>query len=216
MRQRAEQARWLLGLSPHGWGWWRDLTCNGESAFEWSSEDERQWLFEASPSAILARVESLRQTPGSDIAFARIFASQSDEERLGYLRTWKHGNWNELRRVLRLALLSQEELWRCVSGVTWELDLSREPKPYLRAGRLHSPRNGEVPSELPSLKEALTRVLNWFAPTPDVELERKHLSLERLARSRSTLLSIEEPQPSAHDRLEAMLEWRSWLKETGA
>ena len=226
LRSRGEEARWFLLLSPFGWGVWRDLQVAnassspqdrkaGEGEFLWADE-EQEWLKSASASHIMARFESLCEMPEADVHFARTFASQTTSQRHNHLWNWKRGNADELARVLRLAFLSQEELWRHVSGASWEVDPGRDINRQWRGGRLHSVVGGSAPDTLPGLKSALLHVLEWFGPQRNTDLEHKHLSLKRLAAAtRQWHINIEAREPSAHERLEAMLEWRAWLEETG-
>ncbi|RYF34515.1 MAG: hypothetical protein EOO38_29455, partial [Cytophagaceae bacterium] len=119
LRQKGEQARFFLLLSPHGWGFWRDLLNepthyrnNGEqSGFIWSQSNEHNWLLGATALQAVEHIVHQFKTPHSDSAFALNFASLPPRERRKLLWPCKRGDTDQMEGVLRQALLAQDEFW---------------------------------------------------------------------------------------------------------
>ncbi|RYX86678.1 hypothetical protein EON83_00420 [bacterium] len=211
-RQPGEEARFFLLLSPHGWGFWRDLLnkpsphahSTGEWGFVWSQTDERNWLFSTTAAEVLRRITDQFDAPDCDSTFALRFASLSFAERRKLVWPCKRGDTEQMERVLLNALLSQEEFWEWESRASWDLNL----KGWSHKDRYNyahiSHMNGRWIDEL---DEAFHRVFDFFEPRLDDELIGRHLcakddSFEHMC--------IEVESPSIHERLEGTIEWRDW------
>ncbi len=214
LRQKGENSRYFLLLSGHGWGVWRDLLANhssssylwndGQAAFTWSQENEHGWLYKASAAQILARVKVQLSSSDSDMAFAQTVCSSSFDQRRQIIWPCKRGDILEMQRVLRWALMAQEELWTSATRLTWHINLHENER-----GNSYLDTDDEAPLP-PSLKKALFHVLNFFEPEYDAEPVEHHLC-QQIASYGSSQFIIWANTPSAHERLEAALEWRDWL-----
>lgn len=217
-RQSGELARFEVFLSPHGWGLWRQLSWN-ESPL---SYQQSEFAFPPVPAGELARVEAAKllsrlfcqHEESADFRFAREFLTLSEEEQTAHLWSWKRGDLAQMQSVLRTALLAQDELWREPRALTWRIDLWRQ-EPFAQLVCEQARTN--VPIRMPALLEkAFQRALACFGPQIQHEEHARHLSLTHLFNTQHQKLRvlIEVREPSAHERLEAMLEWREWLEET--
>lgn len=214
LRQRGETARHFLLLSPHGWGEWHDcqvasLTASyyryiRQAAFYWSQNDESSWLYETSVGQIIERVQSLHNEPNSDAALALMVSGYSRTQTRRILWPCHHGDMDEFERVLRCAFLADEELWQMSEKAHWNIGLSDADRPnsYIETT--------EDEIECPSLDKALTRAFAFYQPTFSQELADRHICLQD-AKWNLSWLNIEAEAPTAHEQLEASLEWRNWL-----
>lgn len=206
LRQKGETARFFLLLSRHGLGLWRDLTVHRDSniwlgaqaEFRWMKDNKDVWLYEASSDEIIKYVHERLTEPRCDMAFARMFASLSIEERRSLLWPCKRGNTVELERILHLALLAHQELWGWGTRLVLELDLRKDPEhPRYRI-------SGADDVELPKIIDS---VLDTFSPQPNRHATKTYSCLQGYNYDH---LKVEVEVPSDQEYIEAVLDWRAW------
>ncbi len=221
-RKPGEGAAFQICLSPHGWGLWR--------ALEWPSEPpygnwyESAWVFPTVPAnelarigaeEILSRIFSISDET-ADFRFAREFLKLSPAEQEAHIWKWKRGDLAQLQSVLHLALLAQEELWREPRTIRWEVDLAQSEDDGLKRGLV---KEKGATSQAPiCLEESFQRVLDWFGFEILHEAHKRHLCLTQLYKDKcyrgELTVEVEADNPTAHERIEAMMELRAWLEET--
>jgi len=226
LRKSGERARFQVVLSSSGFGSWRVLRSTEPPIVEidpshrygeffWSRQSEPNFLL-SDASTIGALLKVQWNNPDSDLSFARRFVQMSAKEQHEQVWSWKHGDLIEMIRVMRWAFLAQEEVWSTPDELQWIVALSRRPNPGFNGEVFFSPKLlKDFPSPEP-LKEALRLAFEWFSPTPRTEIIERHLSLKRYFLMGYHQIEIEACQPSAHERLEAALQWRDWLESTRA
>ncbi len=210
LRQPGEVAHHFLLLSPHGWGAWWDIVVSptqGTSSerraeFLWSLKDELVWLYDATPSQIMGHIVNQLNDAESDINFSRRWLTLSSDERRDLVWCCQRGKTAELERVAKMALLAQEELWRRETELAWLILLDQNA--HIQS-KLYAEGDRTSPS---ALEGALEQIIGFFNPQPDANKIQRHLYL-RLSYSHN--ISVEAENPSAHERLEAILGWRDWL-----
>jgi len=139
------------------------------------------------------------KNPASDVSAARDYLNANNEERRLFGVEWKRGSWDEVRTVARAAIQIEHP------GDERSLILSREfyppfrERPLSRIAHLWEPL---FERNVPILDS--TKLRRHFAPQPF----SFHEGTPCLA-----VLRIEVEAPSEHERLEARLELRAWLRQ---
>lgn len=225
LRVRGERAHFQVILSPLGCGSWRSWKrtdppthkiedTSNPAGFYWCRQDARELLM-GDASIIHALLESQWDDPNSDFSFARSFFQMKETERHTNLWLWKRSDLSEMTRVLRWAFLSQVEFWSTHDEITLTISLSRKVTSTSLDNILFSSELGRPFTPPEPLKESLRFALEWFAPTPRYEHIAQHFSLEQVfTHYYSRTIYLKEYPPTAHERLEAALAWRDWLKTT--
>lgn len=185
---------------------WRErrsflLRPDTREAVTFSSKDDWMrgaWIKDGAHFA--ARLKREWKNPASDVSAARQYLSASDEERKLLGVEWRRGTWEEFRRVARWALQVEhpgDEYKRVFSRIVndpfW--DFSMDSRAFRLWRRLFE-RN--------ELIVDLTKPLRYFAPRIFSFHQGNHCF---------SILEIEVEAPSEHERLEARLELRAWLRQ---
>ena len=219
LRQFDAPAHHLLIVGATGWGLWVRLGpvlksthwIESDAPFVWTKTPDAARFLQTPARELWAQIEAQKADDNSDCAFARRFLNWSEAERQKRVWKWKNGSPEELKSVLKLALLSQNELWEGASGLSWKInliDFRKFPFPgsfvrFLDAQKIESDGEPEV------LLDILRRVEPFLAPNVDPDF-RQHLAAARWLRHQNTILEIEIQNPSAHERLESYIQWREW------
>ena len=222
LRRSGSIAHYLIFVGAMGQAWWIPLNT-GLKATSWFQEGAAFWWtrhpdarrFLATPALeIWAQIQSQKEDPDSDCAFARRALTLSDEEMNGLFCRWNQGTRSELQRVLAAALLSQTDLWNEQTGYDWTVDLDRLKLPWHRGELSSLSRNsGLSPLDTPdALRDILRRVSHYFEPTFDEQLLATHLQATRWRERFQNALRVRIESPSSHERLEAALFWEEWQK----
>ncbi|RYX86854.1 hypothetical protein EON83_01335 [bacterium] len=155
--------------------------------------------------------------PNSDASFARDWVSKSDDEREDLLWNWSRAERERLRAqfqaLLLCALLSDDTIWeeegswQCSVSSASEILLSPEPEAELR----------DVPDWLSKAIELL-----WNGMAPFNEDVLRHECVRQWKQGKSEWASgysptwdtffVETREPTAHERMEAMMRWRDWVE----
>jgi len=185
---------------------WRErrsflLRPDTREAVTFSSKDDWMrgaWIKDGAHFA--ARLKREWKNPASDVSIARDYLSANAEERRVFGIEWKRGSWEELRRVARWALLIEHP------GDEWT-------RPFLRSTNsfsLNNPADERVGRVWCRLFE---RNVNYLDPAKP----RRHFAQHPFAFAEAlpclTSLRVEAEAPSEHERLEARLELRAWLRQ---
>lgn len=218
LRRYDAHSRYLLIVGAMGWASWIRLNSKlenswfeSEAPFVWTKTPDAARFLETPALELWAQIQTQKADETSDCAFARRFLDWSEEERQKRLWNWKNGSREELKAVLKIALLSQNELWENVDSLKWTIFLEKFQHTWHRGflNRFSGStlvQNGLAPGVL---REVLRRVHPFFAPTLD-EDSLQHLAAARWRNKQNPTLQIEIQNPSAHERLEAHLQWRDW------
>ena len=178
------------------------------------------WTFDTTDEQIECDIQQMLRDEESYFAVTRGWNFSSNEARGRRLLRFANGDWDELMRCLHNLVLSFDEL---DAGAEWEL-ISRIHKrshfaseneflamllreTHLVAGAKYH-RLGELQ---PRIFEAMMR---YFAPVWNGELEDL-LKLHGIWDGSETNfpIQIRVPAASAHQRLEARLQLRDWLRD---
>lgn len=148
-----------------------------------------------------------------DFRFARRFVSLSLEEIWGEVWLWKRGNLQELQRVLTWAFRAQSETDNLILRVDL-LDEGQQGR-FLFTELRNAISNDMIYPLMPAIQEAVEAVLSWFAPhinTPNVQA---HSCLRQLVKPGIWVIKTQPQTLSAHERIEAAIQWREWLAGHG-
>jgi len=170
-------------------------------AVTFSSKDDWMrgaWIKDGAHFA--ARLKREWKNPASDVSAARQYLSANDEERRLFGVQWKRGSWDEVRTVARWAL---------------QIEHPGDELPFIWTQAVHDPflehyedtRLSHLWGRL-SMRNVwvlnLARSPGYFAPRP--------FSF-RQGSPCFPHFHIEVEAPSEHERLEARLELRAWLRQ---
>jgi len=177
------------------------LRPDTREAVTFSSNDDWMrgaWIKDGAHFA--ARLKREWKNPASDVSTARDYLSATDEERRVFGIEWKRGSWEELRRVARWALLidhpgdERQLIWTRNAQPLYQVH--HEDSRLSRLWQLLSTRNVSALN--------LARAPSYFAPRPFSFHEGSPCI---------PFFRIEVSPPSEHERLEARLELRAWLRQ---
>lgn len=147
------------------------------------------------------------KSPSSDLRAARSFLELGDDERHRFGLRWERGGWDEMRPILRAVAVAQHE-WGERTVV-----LSRPVYPA-GAGQIgfgsNAPQSGRQERLLARLSELNRAVL------PDKTALRSMAPRPFSFHAQNPAwpeLRVEVEEPSEHERLEARLELRAWVRE---
>jgi len=226
LRKESEAARFQVILSPDGCASWRVLrktefpvveieNIHSHAEFFWSNRNSKEILL-GDASIIGAILKMQWDDPNSDLSFGRRFVFMSEKQCRDEIWLWRRGDFDEMTRVLRWAFLSQHGLCDTLDEASWTINLWYQTQHKNVGGVVYRPTTTIISHTPPQLMEALHLALEWFAPTPQVELIERHLCLKHYSSRGWRYIEIQACQPTAHERLEAALAWRNWLETTRA
>lgn len=143
----------------------------------------------------------------SDARAMLLFLELDDDERRRFGLQWERGSWEEMRRVARVGL----QIEHPGDDLHWSLS-----QPLYSTGPEGSHQRGGS-NRAPRLARLWTRLLERNVPVFDRKIAVRFLS-PRPFSFQSTFqnfpkLRVAVEAPSEHERLEARLELRDWLRE---
>ncbi len=147
--------------------------------------------------------------PQSDASFSRDWLGKTDEQRTATIWNWSPDTRQNLRveleEMLHCALLCNDFLWQ--KDDSWTLSVPDPANIWLYPAE-------EEWDEYPvpdQLKRAIEQLWHHYAPFNSEVL--KHECAYAWKQNTITAFFDEAREPTAHERLEAMLRWRDWLTE---
>ncbi len=215
---------WKVFLNADGRGSWTriasipsnnnisDIVQNEAQSFRWHDGVAEEWLEEPAPEWLKA-FQVLAREVGSDVAFAAEWAAKMREERDELSTGTCRDSFALFQQVLRLAVLTDTALWANAQAIGFQFQLAEGEAPGERAWL----RNNSYDSvELtPRFERIWDAALSYFEPTRGGELARYSCVTQWLREYRLGMFHFWTPAPSAHERVEALLELRALWEERG-
>jgi len=184
------------------------LRVDSGEAVDFATDDEWKRGAWIQPGAHFARRFGKQwKNPDSDVRAAKRLLEADDEARRLWGVEWTRGDWPELKRVLRAATVVEHQFGQRTVV---------QPRPIYPLGQRqigfgsNAPQSGRLLRLLERLENRNLAVLpdksklRRFAPRP--------FAFET-APAKWPELRVEVDEPSEHERLEARLELRAWMRE---
>ena len=210
---RGEAARWRLFLARSGWGQWcaaPDFYME-QARFRWHPN-----AVQARRLALMSPLELLDQTRASlleaqsDAALARQFAPLSVTARHWLCRPVGRGSYEEWRQVLG---------WYLQSYFPNQAAEKARLKVAIHESRADSTDKWLVGGPFSCFSPGAARFVEWtrqhFAPQNDEDFLRRCSAAADWSK-RTFALGVSALRPTQHQRLEALLQLRDWLKDKAA
>ena len=203
------------------WGQWAWMCEQGAGYFNWphltdDAELAARFRAGASDAQVEREIAAMLADADSDCAFAWRWMRLSERERDRELVTVERGNLDEVAALLR-ALLWSDALWHDVAGWQWNVfvGLGSERQFEFDVGVEWSKIENEIETyELsPRLKRGLRLVFEHFQLWQNKRISAR-VQARRIADGRDTYdWHVPVPIPTAHERLEARLQLRDFLRD---
>lgn len=229
--ERGGKKVWKVFLRADGLGSWHrlaqsrdedsvdDFQNNEQSSFQWHREMASQWL-ERPALDWFATFRTQVNESDSDVAFAVFWASKENDERRRLSLSTRRGNIEEFLDMLRLAVVSDGELWTNAHFMSCQFQLTDDdesPRPYLPARHfwLFDARHIKIErtERLTKLGEA---AITYFWPSRGGALASSYSCIRQwLDENAYTVFTLGLEAPTQHESIEALLELREMLCERG-
>ncbi len=146
--------------------------------------------------------------PASDARFAWKWAMQSDEERVkaltGFAGAW---DWREIHQVMKWVLISAAALWQLDRGWLWQI--SADARHDVLEDRSHGNSDPGI-----VLDEWISFLRSHYVPRWREDLVTNHQCAREFCGTHGCNIGLVQMlnAPTAHERLEAQLALRDWLR----
>ncbi|RYX86855.1 hypothetical protein EON83_01340 [bacterium] len=208
--ERGEAARKLAIIRANGkgmWSSWANAGYNGDK-FMLFDDDGIESFMGRPTLEIWKGFQDVLQDPQSDAAFARDWMDMSEAQRENAVWNWEVESRTRLRaeveELLKCVLLSHEALWQ--GNESWGLSLADPENMWLYPEEEWEEH--DIPDEVRGNIEEIWR---YYAPF-DAEV-LKHECAFDWRQGAIKAFQVEAREPTAHERLEAMLRLRDWFDE---
>lgn len=196
-----ERAKRRLFLSQDGGGEWRQQKYFPQtgSSFVWSSREDAHSRARLAPLELLEQFLATLSDTTCDAALALQWEELPHEERHQVCRPLARGDYHEWQHILGLFTRSRSQIWD-EDDSTWRM--------------AHIPlvcdhKDWGFYFRFEPFCEWLQR---YFEPALDVGLTRKCTAAAQWSR-KGTQVSAKVFRPTQHERLEALLQLREWLRD---
>ncbi len=205
----AESVCWRLFLAQSGWGQWvaAPQFYAEQARFRWEEDAARaRSLALLPPLELLAQVRVALLDEQSDAAFARAFVRLSRKQRDRKCRPLARGSYDEWERALLWYLQSQFSSPTAAARMTF----------FVHAQIVQNRHSWKFDSKImrplpPHAAEFAGWTHQYFAPSLDEDFLKRCCAAKQWA-ERSHQFWIRTARPTQHERLEALLQLRDWLR----
>lgn len=187
------------------------LRVDSGEAVDFQTDDEWKRGAWIQPGAhFLKRFARQWNDPASDVRAARRFLEANDEARRLWGLTWERGDWPAMKRVLRAATIVEHEFGERTVVQARPIYPPGQRQLSFSSNAPESGRSTRLFERLEQLNAAVLgdkTKLRCLAPRPFAF---------QIGVAKWPELRVEVDEPSGHERLEARLELRDWLREHAA
>ncbi|RYX84938.1 hypothetical protein EON83_08345 [bacterium] len=220
----SQQAAWQIFLRADGIGSWHriaefpsddnssDIVQNQPQSFRWHSDDPEAWQ-EKAALEWFASFQVLAKEEKSDVAFAARWAAKERNERDVLSASTQRGTLEIFLRLLRLAVLSDEQIWRTTQVASCQLQLVEDEATGQRLWVSTFDGNDAKTARFERIAEA---AITHFEPFRGGELADTYLCVRQwLNERRYNLFHYWIHEPTQHEKMEALLELHTILHQQG-